>query len=193
MSGVATFLLTAFSVLVLVEVCVNVVLRPQQGPAALAAVFEPYLLASGAVAGLLEILLSLGAGRAGAPVRLLGLAVVVVAVVRLGGEWWSSPATGEAGADSSAKPGAVILTVLSWNLELGSKAAADSVAGIVEADADLVALQELTPEVMVAIEADPDLRKRYAAELARRPPPADGSGGARRRNAGRALAVTDGH
>ena len=50
---------------------------------------------------------------------------------------------------------------MSWNLELGSKAAADSVAGIAAADADLVALQELTPDVAKAIEADPALRKRY--------------------------------
>ncbi len=51
--------------------------------------------------------------------------------------------------------------MLSWNLELGSKAAASSVAGILSSDADLVALQELTPDVATAIEADIELKTRY--------------------------------
>ena len=146
-------LLAAFVVLVLLEVAVNLVVHPQEGPPALAAVVEPHLLAAGAVAGLLAILLSLGSGTAGAWIRLAGAVIIVVAVVRLGGEWWS-PAP-EPAASGTA------LRVMSWNLELGSKAAADSVAGIADGDADLVALQELTPDVAKAIETDPVLRKRY--------------------------------
>jgi endonuclease/exonuclease/phosphatase (EEP) superfamily protein YafD len=141
-------LLAAFVVLVLLEVAINVVVHPQQGPAALATVIEPYLLAAGAVAGLLVILMSLGSGTAGARIRLVGAVIIVVAVVRLGGELWS-PApvpwggAGGAGADASDS---TVIRVMSWNLELGSKAAADSVAGIAGIDADLVALQELTPD-----------------------------------------------
>ena len=150
-------LLAAFAVLVLLEVAVNVVLSPQTGPAALAIVLEPYLLAAGAAAGLLAIVTSLGSGAAGARIRLVGAVMIVVAVVRLGGEWWSPTPT----VAHAANPAPLELRVMTWNLELGSKAAADSVAGITGADADLVALQELTPDVATAIESDPALRKRY--------------------------------
>ncbi len=156
----APLLFAGFAVLVLVEVGFNIVVRPQQGPAALAAVFEGYLLAFGALAGLLAILGSLRPGPAGAWIRLVGATVIVVAIVRLGGEW-SSPGQVEAGGVTGAAPTAVELRILSWNLESGSKAAADSVAGIAAADADLVALQELTPDVAAAIGADPVLRQRY--------------------------------
>jgi endonuclease/exonuclease/phosphatase (EEP) superfamily protein YafD len=50
---------------------------------------------------------------------------------------------------------------VTWNLELGSRAPEITVDGIRDADADLVALQELTPEVAAAIEADPALAQRY--------------------------------
>jgi endonuclease/exonuclease/phosphatase (EEP) superfamily protein YafD len=158
-------LLAAFVALVLLEVAINVAVHPQQGPAALATVVEPHLLAAGAMAGLVAILLSLGSGTAGAGIRLAGAAIIVVAIVRLGGEWWSpAPAVGGAAADASGSADGSVpaaMRVLSWNLELGSKAAADSVAGIADSDADLVALQELTPDVAAAIEADPVLGKRY--------------------------------
>lgn len=154
-------LLAVLAFLAAAEVAVNVLFRPQEGPLALAAVLEPYMLATGAVAGLLAILATLGWGRAGAPIRLVGAVVLVVAIVRLGGEWWSPGVSGAGAGGAGENPGAVTLTVMSWNLELGSKAAADSVAGIADADADLVALQELTPDVSAAIEADPALRRRY--------------------------------
>jgi endonuclease/exonuclease/phosphatase (EEP) superfamily protein YafD len=166
-SRVATVLLAAFALLVLVEVSVNALLGPQEGPLALAAVFEPWLLSAGTVAGLLATVLSLGSGRAGAPIRLLGVAIIVVALVRLGGEWWSPEPVGAAGvgpsgsAGGGGEPRAAALSVLSWNLEVGSKAAASTVAGIIEADADLVALQELTPDAAAAIEADRTLLGRY--------------------------------
>ena len=86
-------LLVAFVVLVLVEVAVNVLLRPQVGPPALAAVVEPYLLAAGAVAAVLAVLMTLGDRGAGASrLRLVAIVMLVVAIVRLGGEWWSPDA-----------------------------------------------------------------------------------------------------
>jgi endonuclease/exonuclease/phosphatase (EEP) superfamily protein YafD len=152
-------LLALIAAAALVVVAMDAIVGPQTGPFALAAVLEPYILVIGAIAGLVAVVSSLGAGRAGGSIRLLAVIVVVVAVLRLGGEWWSpeaeAPFRGEgATADDT-------LRVLSWNLELGSKAAADSVAGIAEREVDLVALQELTPEVEAAIEADPALGARF--------------------------------
>lgn len=134
-------------------VVVDVLLRPQAGPLALAAVIEEHLLLVGLVAGLALGLVTVGRGRANAIGRLLAVVVLVLAIVRLGSEWWSSPGT--ATSESRA------IRVLSWNLELGSKAAQSSVAGIASGDADLVALQELTPDVAAAIEADAALKARY--------------------------------
>ena len=153
----APTLLAAIAALVLVEVAVNVVTRPQEGPPALAAVLETYLLAAGAAAGLLAILTSLGSGSAGAWIRLVGAAMMVVAVVRLGGEWWSPTPTVATGTN----PAPIELRVMTWNLAAGSRSAADTVAGISGSGADLVALQELTPDVATAIGADPALRARY--------------------------------
>jgi endonuclease/exonuclease/phosphatase (EEP) superfamily protein YafD len=53
------------------------------------------------------------------------------------------------------------LRVLTWNLEVDSKPASETVAGIAGVEADVVALQELTPAVAAAIDADAGLRGRY--------------------------------
>ena len=168
------------------EVVVNIIVRPQTGPLALAAVLEPYLLTIGVVAAVLAVLLTLGdRGPAGSRIRLLAVVVLVVGVVRLGDEWWSpgppdrAGAVGELGsgrpgaaplasarsASESASPAsaATALTVLSWNLETGSKSAATSLSGILGAapEPDLVALQELTPDVAAALDGDATIRARY--------------------------------
>lgn len=155
--GVAVLALVAAAALVVVVA--DVVVRPETGPFALAAVVEPYILVVGTIAGLVAAVSSLGIGRAGGSIRLLAVVVVVVAILRLGGEWWSPEAAAPSG-DSGATVNQT-LRVLSWNLELGSRAATDSVAGIAEREVDLVALQELTPGVAAAIEADPALVARF--------------------------------
>jgi vancomycin resistance protein VanJ len=126
----------------------------QTGPLPLAGVFELHMLVAAAVLALVGLLGSLGPGRRRAWTRLAMLAVIVVTVVRAGGELWS-PGPAEAGA------GTTTLTVLSWNLEMESRLAADTAAGVAQIDADIVALQELTPAFAKAIEADPTLRDRY--------------------------------
>lgn len=154
--------LAAVAALALAAVAVNVLFAPQTGPFALAAVFEPHLLATGAVAGLLAILMTLTERGGAAPwIRLLAVAVIVLAVVRVGGEWWSPES-----ADAAAPPdGASRITVMSWNLEDGSKAPAESLDGILDIPADeapdVVALQELTPEVAEALEASDEIDRRY--------------------------------
>ena len=191
--------LAGVAALAVVEVAVNVGVRPQTGPLALAAVLEPYLLAIGVVAGVLAVLLTLAdRSPAGSRIRLLAVVVVVVGVVRLGGEWWSPgppdtagavgevvsgqpgagpPASGPSASESAfpASP-ATRLTVLSWNLETGSKSAATSLSGILEAapKPDLVALQELTTDVAAALDGDPTIRSRYPYRILE---PRDGVGG----------------
>jgi endonuclease/exonuclease/phosphatase (EEP) superfamily protein YafD len=160
-------LLALVAATALVVVAVDALVGPQTGPFALAAVLEPYILVIGAIAGLAAAVSSIGAGRVRGSIRLLAVVVVVVTILRLGGEWLSpgsEPPSGGGGTTAdggSGTAGDETLRVLSWNLELGSKAAADSVAGIAEREVDLVALQELTPEVAAAIEADPALGARF--------------------------------
>ncbi|MEO5965833.1 MAG: endonuclease/exonuclease/phosphatase family protein [Candidatus Limnocylindrales bacterium] len=160
------FLLACLAALAVVEVAVNVVLRPQVGPPALAAVFEPHLLAAGAVAGVLAILLTLADRGSGASrMRLVGVVVVVLAVVRLGGEWWSPGGGSDATSTATAPSGATRITFMSWNLELGARAAAataEAILGIPDTERpQVVALQELTPDAAAAIEAVPNIAAIY--------------------------------
>jgi endonuclease/exonuclease/phosphatase (EEP) superfamily protein YafD len=157
--------LAGIAIAALVEVVVNVVARPQEGPPALAAVLEPYLLAAGVVAMVVAMLLTLGdRGPGPSRLRLLAVIVIVVGVVRLGDEWWSPAAEPSQPATASASPAAMPgLRVMTWNLESGSRPAATSVAGIVDMEPrpDLVALQELTPDVATALGDDPAIRSAY--------------------------------
>lgn len=149
-------LFAALAVLAALAVVAQAVLRAQTGPLPLAGVFEIHLLGASTILALLALPGAFGAGRRQACSRLAVVAVIVLTVVRAGGEVWSPDAVAAQGSGASTT-----LTVLSWNLELGSKAAGTSVEGIAAMDADLVALQELTPDVAAAIEADPTLTARY--------------------------------
>ena len=82
------------------------------------------------------------------------LAVIVLTIVRSGGELWSPEAP--EGTSSQAE-----LTVLSWNLEMESKSPGEAAAGLAAIDADVIALQELTPAFAAGIEADATLAARY--------------------------------
>ncbi len=127
---------------------------PGSGPLALAAVVEQQLVFIGAVAAILALLAGARSrDRLAGWLGVVAVASLVTAVIVLGGGWWSPSAPGQ--------PGAEAIRVLSWNLETGSKAAAISVDGIAERDVDLVALQELTPDVAAAIEDDPRLVERF--------------------------------
>jgi vancomycin resistance protein VanJ len=88
--------------------------------------------------------------------RPLGLVVALVAVLfigRFGGEWWSAP---ESVADARGS-----VRVETWNLEADERSGHEAVALLVAHPTDIVALEELTPPVAVAIEADPGLAARY--------------------------------
>jgi endonuclease/exonuclease/phosphatase (EEP) superfamily protein YafD len=144
--------LAALAAALALAVVAQQLVHAQSGPLPLAGVFELHLLL---VAGLLAmgaILGSLRAGPSAAWTRLVALAVLVIVVVRAGGELWSpggDPAPGDA------------ITVLSWNLEFDSKPGREAADGIAGIDADVVAVQELTPEYADAIGADETLTSRY--------------------------------
>ena len=156
-------LLAGIAVLALVEFVVNRVLGPQVGPPALLAAFEPHLLALGAVCGALALLLTISERSARASrIRVIAVAVIVVTLVRVGGEWWS-PGDNRARGEPLASEARV--AVLSWNLESGSKTPRDVVNGILAVRQPLrpqvVALQELTPDVAAAIEASDEIDQRF--------------------------------
>ena len=158
-----SLLFAGIAALALVELAVNLVLRPQSGPFALGAAFEPHLLVVGAVSGAIAMLLTLSERDATANrVRILGIVVIVVALVRVGGEWWS-PDDGPNLVIPTAATTRV--SVMSWNLEVGSKATAEALAGILDPPGrgmpDVVALQELTPEVAAALEASAEIDAAY--------------------------------
>ena len=167
-----TLLLAGIALLALVEVVVNIVLRPQVGPPALLAAFEPHVLAIGAVCGAVALLLTINERTPQASrIRLIAIAVIVVALVRVGGEWWSpgDSARGDPLASETR------LAVLSWNLESASKSPRDVIDGILDARRpdrpQVVALQELTPDVAAALEASGEIDDRYPYRILR---PRDG-------------------
>ncbi len=151
------------ALLIAAAVVTQLVVQARTGPLPLVSVLELQLLVAAAVMAVVGLAGSLaGPGRQGAGrrsgrvtglVQLGLLAVIVLAVVRAGGQLWS-PSPAVASDDQE-------LVVLSWNLELGSKAAVMAVDGIAAVDADLVALQELTPDVAAMLESDARIRARY--------------------------------
>jgi endonuclease/exonuclease/phosphatase (EEP) superfamily protein YafD len=162
-----SLILAALAAALVLAVVAQQLLHAQTGPLPLAGVFELYLLLAAGVLAVGAIVGSLGAGRAAAWTRLVALAVVVVVVVRAGGEVWSGAA---------APPAGDAFTVLSWNLEMDSKTGAEVVGGILQEDADVVSIQELTPMYGTAIEADATLKARYPYRILSPEPGAFGAG-----------------
>jgi vancomycin resistance protein VanJ len=124
------------------------VVQPQDGPLALAAVLSMHL------ALVAIVLLPLAFVRDSRPLRLALVALAVVSAVRFGGEWVSIP-------PARAADPATELAILSWNLELGARAGDAAVEGLRGTEVDVVSLQELGADHAAAIEADPDLRRRF--------------------------------
>ena len=158
-----TLLLAGIAVLALVEVVVNVVFRPQSGPPALLAAFEPHLLALGAVSGVLALLLTINerTGQA-SRIRVIAIAAIVVALVRVGGEWWSP---GDNRARGEPSPSETRLAIMSWNIGAEMTSAQDVVDGILEVRQplrpDVVAVQELTPDIAAALDASDEIDARF--------------------------------
>ena len=120
---------------------------PRSGPLALALVLEPHLLVA-----VLVVLTPLAIfGRA----RTLALALVLALVAggfSFGSEWISLPGSGGARHD---------LSVMTWNVQYGTRTPSEQATQLEGLTADLVALQEVEPDAAAAIDGDPVLTARY--------------------------------
>jgi endonuclease/exonuclease/phosphatase (EEP) superfamily protein YafD len=115
------------------------------GPYAILTIFSAHLAFAALV---VTAVLALVRGRALRPGLLV---LVVVSVARFGSEWVSLPST------SGHEP----FTVATWNMEWDVAGGPDALAGLAEQDADVIALQELTPEQAAAIEGSAAATERY--------------------------------
>jgi len=126
---------------------VAAVAPPRSGPLALALVLEVHLfILTFAVLAPIAVL---------ARARLLGVALLIVLVsggAFFGPEWVSLPGGGAARHD---------LTVMTWNLQFGTRTPAEAAAQLASVDVDLIALQELEPDPSAAIEGDSVIAARY--------------------------------
>jgi endonuclease/exonuclease/phosphatase (EEP) superfamily protein YafD len=122
-------------------------LRPEAGVLGVLQILSPHL----ALVGL--ALAPLALVPRSRRLRLALVALVAISLVRFGGDWLSIPLPRSA-------EGAPI-TLASWNLEVGSRSTAQTVASLHGVDADVILLQELTPDVAAAIASDGTLSQRY--------------------------------
>lgn len=124
--------------LIVAIVLVDIVVPQHFGLLALGEIFEPYLVLSGFVAGVVGFRAPHAAGR------LLVFALIVIALSRYVPAWVSFP------PESKADP----LRVSAWNVEAGKDAAARALEGISASNAQLIAIEELQPEAVAALSGD---------------------------------------
>jgi vancomycin resistance protein VanJ len=115
------------------------------GPLGLALILSAHLTLLACLA------LPLTIPRWGTPIRVAFLVLAAAALLRFGDEWWSPPQAA----------GSTPLTVAAWNLQVWSRPGTVSARMIEANPVDVVALEELTPDVVAAIDSDPALRARY--------------------------------
>jgi endonuclease/exonuclease/phosphatase (EEP) superfamily protein YafD len=138
--------LALYPILVVLLALGTWLLAPRSGALALAAILLPHLCL-GAVA-LLPIAIVQRNRLLGAGLAVLGL----VAVTRLGPDVVSLPRAVDGRAD---------LTVATWNPLSGGTSPDAVIDRILATDAEVVAIQELTPDVAAALDADPEIAERF--------------------------------
>jgi len=141
----------AFAVLVAANLALGLVADIESGRLVVLQILSPHL----AVLCLLLVPVAILARS-----RSLALALVVVLALflyRFGSDWISLPSVGT----SVGAQGGQALKVATWNLEAWSRPGSDAVAMLAAHPGDVVALEELTPDVAAAIAADPGLRQQY--------------------------------
>ena len=123
------------------------VVPPRSGPLALAMIFESQLF--------IAVLVVLTPIALLARARFLATALLVTLIAgagMFGSEWVSLPGDGGSRND---------LSVMTWNLQYGTRTPAETAAELEGVTADVIALQELEPGPAIAIDADPAIRARY--------------------------------
>ena len=119
-------------------VLLNIFLPQPFGPFALGAIFEPYLVLVGLLAGFVGL-------RSRKPIaRLVVLALIGISLWRYVPAWVSFP----------APAGPQTLRVSAWNLHDGQGAARRVLQGTSASDAEIMALAELGPEAVAALQHD---------------------------------------
>jgi endonuclease/exonuclease/phosphatase family metal-dependent hydrolase len=139
---------TAWLVIVLGIVALQMALPQRSGPFALTEVFEPFLVLSAFIAAPLALI---GRGRAGIALVLM---LTVIAAGRYLPSWVSLPAAG-----------APDFTVATWNVLGGLEGARRTLDGVGATEADLVALVEVQPAAAERLQADPDLAVRLPYQV----------------------------
>ena len=155
--------LAAAGIAAIAFLAVVTLVAPQgRGPLALVQVVILHLILAGILVGSLVAL----AVRTRAATAALA-ALIIVGAARSGSELVSIPGDSDPGER---------VAVVTWNLELGARAVDEVANPLLEHDADVVALQELTPEAATALDADPGIRARYPFRLLRPDPGTLGMG-----------------
>ncbi len=128
--------------------------RPRNGPLALLTILSVHLVLFALA------LVPLAWDRDARRLPLALVALFIVAAPRFGGEWVSlpGPATMAQAAPIEREDE---ITVLSWNLQRGARSGEAAVAGILAAPADIVAIQELGPDHVRAIERSAEVVARF--------------------------------
>jgi vancomycin resistance protein VanJ len=143
-------LLAAYPIAWVAFALVALIVEPRDGLPALLVIVSPHLF-------LLGLLLLPVAAVLRDRILLVAMAVfVVVGVVRFADDWVSLPADAVGGS---------ALHVVTWNLEAGAAPASDVVNALLAQEADLVALQELRPDVAAALDNDPTVAARFPFRL----------------------------
>src|SRR5688500_5418072 len=146
----AVLAVLGWSVAVVALLVLHVVAPQRNGPLALTLILEPYLVMSALV--LTPLLL---AGRR--VERLLVVTVLLaLALVRYGPVMVSLPPMAAADAQ---------LRAVTWNLQAWHLLPSEATAVLASSDADLIALQELTPQVAGALAAEPDVLARFPHQV----------------------------
>lgn len=123
------------------------VLAPGSGVLALGAILLPHLCLAALL--LVPVAIVLRHRLLGASLAILAL----VAIVRFGPDWVSLP---------RAADWRDVLTVATWNPLSGGASPDEVVERVLATDADIFALQELTPDVADALASDPRIAERFA-------------------------------
>ena len=154
-------ILAAYPVVVAVLSVINLVAPQRAGPLGLSHVFAPHLLLP------VLVLVPIAVVARSRAMRLGVIVALILGAARFGPGLVSVPAHTVA-ADET------VIRVMSWNLEAGGPATSELIAQLRATDADIVTLQELTPDHAQAIRSDPAIADRFASiELV----PREGVGG----------------
>jgi len=121
---------------------------PASGPVAVVAVLATHLTIVALVIGVAVAFLG-GTGV----LRAALVVLVALTFLRFGGEWLSIP---DGTPETTPR-----IRVATWNLEVGGRPVPDTIAFLRSMPADVVAIQELTPDVSAAIAADPGLAVQF--------------------------------